>query len=124
MEHATDSVKMQQYRQAARRRETERRAARSHRRQQALAVARRAAHLLRHEFGASRVALFGSAREEGLFFERSDVDIAAWGLSEDSYFRAVSALLSLDASISVDLVRVEEARPSLRAVIEQEGVLL
>ena len=44
-----------------------------------------------------------------------------WGLAEAEYLRAVSALLDLEGSIDVDLVRIEEAKPELRHPIELEG---
>lgn len=124
MDWESGSAEMEQFRSAARRRETERQGARVRRRRRALVLASRAAVLLRDEFGAERVALFGSVREEGLFFEGSDVDLAVWGLPEEHYLRAVSRLLSLDPGIPVDLVRVEDARPTLRTVIDEEGVPL
>ncbi|MDM8553082.1 hypothetical protein QUF72_23605, partial [Desulfobacterales bacterium HSG2] len=58
------------------------------------------------------------------FNHRSDVDLAVWGLDERKYYRAVAQLLSVDTEISVDLVRTEEARKSLRARIEREGVII
>ena len=54
----------------------------------------------------------------------SDLDIAVWGLDEKNFHRAVAKLLELDPSQRVDLVRIEDARDSLRSVIDQEGVLL
>lgn len=94
------------------------------RRERAWRVAHRAARLLREQFGASHVAAFGSLTRGGLFHQRSDVDLAVWGLDEQLYYRAVSHLLSLDPSVSVDLVEAESARPALKATIEREGILL
>lgn len=84
-------------------------------------VARQAARLLRDAFGATRVVVFGSLLERSLFHERSDVDLAAWGISEERYLSAVSRLLSLDSQVDIDLIRVEEATERLLSVIEQEG---
>jgi len=94
------------------------------RRSRAWEVAHRAAAILKDEFGARQVALFGSLTGATTFHLRSDVDLAVWGLEERHYYRAVSRLQDLDPSIEVDLVEVEHARPSLRAVIEREGVIL
>ncbi|KAA3664800.1 MAG: nucleotidyltransferase domain-containing protein [Chloroflexi bacterium] len=87
-------------------------------------VAEQGAALLKSEFGAERVAVFGSLLAPNLFHHRSDVDLAVWGLPEDDYFRAVGRLQSLDGQISVDLVVVEMASPRLQKKIAHEGKLL
>ena len=94
------------------------------RRRRALALAQRAALLLKEDFGACRVAVFGSVLRPKLFHERSDVDLAVWGLDEHVYLRALAALLDLEPEISVDLVEAEQAQPGLTQVIETEGVAL
>lgn len=94
------------------------------RREKAWQLAKTAAALLKEEFGAARVAVFGSLVHPQLFHRRSDVDLAVWGLEGIEYYRAVSRLLSLDADISFDLVEVEHASPRLREKIDQEGQLL
>jgi len=85
-------------------------------------TARAAAELLRGKFQAGRVAVFGSLIHPGLFHRWSDVDVAAWGIAPDAIWRAIGAAMDLDAPIPVNLVVVESARPSIRAVIEAEGV--
>ncbi len=112
------------YRAGARRREQQRAQALAARRERAWDVARRGAQMLKEQFGAARVAVFGSVLRPEVFFERSDVDLAVWGLDERLYLRAVSRLLDLDPEISVDLVEVEFASPRLREAIEQEGEIL
>jgi len=115
---------IENYRQTARRRRRDA----EHRRQQRLAqawkVAHKAADLLRERFSAQRVAAFGSLVHPGRFHTRSDVDLAAWGLDEREYLRAVAAVTALDRDISVDLIAVEEAPESLRKRIETEGASL
>ncbi len=112
------------YREGYRRRREQRQQALAARRAQAWQVARAAAALLKEQFGAAQVAVFGSLLRPEKFYERSDVDLAVWGLDEREYFKAVSRLLDLDPEISVDLVEIEFATPHLRAAIEQEGVAL
>jgi len=112
---------MELYRAGLHQRLAERRKWEEKRRQRALAVAQRAAKLLKREFGATHVVLFGSLARGGPFDEHSDIDLAAWGIEEDRYLRAISKLLDLDPTFSVDLVRAEEAPPSLLEVIESEG---
>ncbi len=46
------------------------------------------------------------------------------GLDEKYYYLAVAKLLESDPDERVVLVRIEDARDSLRDVIHQEGVLL
>jgi len=113
-----------QWCRAAQERAGRRRRAREARRQEALALARRLAEMLRQEFGADRVLLFGSVVHARLFHERSDVDLAAWGIAEDRYLRAVARCLEEDPRFSVDLIRVEEAPPGLLHRIEEEGMEL
>lgn len=84
--------------------------------------ARGLAQRLVEGFGASRVWLFGSL-VWGRPDEASDLDLAAEGLAEEAYFRALAALLR-DAAVPVDLVRLEEAPPSLRERILRSGLLL
>jgi uncharacterized protein len=92
------------------------------RRQKAWQLARQAAQLLREEFGASRVVVFGSLTREHSFTRWSDIDIAAWGIAAPDSFRAVGALMDLDEEIAVNLVDIATARPPLLATIEQDGV--
>jgi predicted nucleotidyltransferase len=112
---------MEAYRQAARRRIQARRRTRDRRRDRAWQLARRAATLLKEEFGATRVAVFGSLVQSRLFHLRSDIDLAVWGLPERDYYRAVGRLLSLDPDISFDLIEVEFASQRLRKRIQLEG---
>ena len=87
-------------------------------------LAAQAAELLKKEFGASEVLVFGSVTQPARFHAHSDLDLAAWGIEADLYLRAVGRLLSLDPQFLVDLVRMEEAPDTLRAVIERTGVSL
>ena len=112
------------YRTGARRREQQRAQALAGRHARAWDVARRGAQMLKDQFGAARVTVFGSVLRPEFFYERSDVDLAVWGMDERLYLKAVSRLLDIDTDISVDLVEAEFARPTLLSVIEQEGVAL
>ncbi len=66
------------------------------RRARAWEEARRGAALLKNEFGVKRVMVFGSLCHPNLFYERSDIDLAVWGIEERRYLRAVGRLLDLD----------------------------
>lgn len=92
------------------------------RRLRAWSVARRAASLLKKEFGATRVVVFGSLVHKDCFTAWSDVDLAAWGIRPQDTFRAVAALLGLSDDVEINLVDVATCRPSLLATIEGEGI--
>jgi predicted nucleotidyltransferase len=115
-----DSMKI--YQETARRRQAEGSRRLTRRREHAWEVARQAAALLRRQFGAGQVLVFGSLVRSHLFHSRSDVDLAVWGLEERQYYRAVAQVLALDPAVEIDLVRVEEAPASLLVCIEREGV--
>ena len=78
-----------------------------------------AARLLLEKYQASRVVLFGSLAT-GTHDEHSDVDLAVVGLPSWAYFHALADLMALFAG-PVDLVRIEEATPSLVERIQDEG---
>ena len=85
-------------------------------------LAREAAKILREQYHAKRVAVFGSLLHESRFTEWSDVDIAAWGIPAEQTFRAIGAIMDLDASFEINLVDVNTCTPSLLQAIEQEMV--
>ncbi len=84
-----------------------------------LPMARR---LLDERYGARRIVLFGSlaSGEPG---PDCDVDLAVEGLEPKRYFDALADLQEIFRA-GVDLVRIEEALPSLRLVIDSEGIPL
>lgn len=115
---------MAAYRIAARRRHEREQQELALREKRAWDLARRAAALLRQQFGATRVVVFGSLVHQGCFTPWSDVDIAAWGICPQDTFRAIGAVMDIDAEIEVNLVDVETCSSSLLATIEQEGMNL
>lgn len=87
-------------------------------------IARLAARLLRERFGATRVVAFGSLAHRTWFTPWSDVDLAAWGIPPDAFYRAVALVTGLSPEFEIDLIVPEDCRPALRQVIEREGVEL
>jgi predicted nucleotidyltransferase len=75
--------------------------------------------LLVERFGATRVVLFGSLLR-GRLDDWSDVDLAVAGVAPADHFRAAAAIETL-LDATVDLVRCEEAPPSLLARLDEEG---
>lgn len=121
MDQLITDTQMAEYRAAAARRDYDALRCRAARWERAQHLAGQAAHILRVEFGATRVVLFGTGTSADRFHLRSDLDLAVWGLPERLYLRAVARLLSIDAGMPVDLVMAEDAGPSLRAAIAAEG---
>jgi predicted nucleotidyltransferase len=121
--HLTDA-QMAEYRAGTARLAERERAALAEREVRAWELAHQAAALLRRQFAAGRVVLFGSLVHPGLFTEWSDVDLAVWGLGPDDTLRALGAVHDLSAEIELNLVDVATCRASLLGVIEREGVAL
>jgi predicted nucleotidyltransferase len=84
-------------------------------------LARQAAVLLRAEFHADQVVVFGSLIHAGCFTPWSDVDVAASGIESRETLRAMEAVRDLSDEIPVHLVDLAACSDSLRTVIEQEG---
>jgi len=109
------------YRATMKKREARARREQEQRREQARATARRVAQYLCDTYDVSRVVLFGSMAQEVPLSRHSDLDLAVWGLDADDYFEAVGRVQGEGAPFSVDLVRMEQAPDSLRAVVQEAG---
>ena len=94
------------------------------RRDKAWQAAFQAADLLKKEFGASRVVVFGSLAHEDWFTPWSDLDLAAWGIAPSQFYRAVAAVINIASGIDIDLVDLEGCSTGLRDAIEREGIEL
>ena len=92
------------------------------RKDEAMEIAGRASDLLKKEFGATRVVIFGSLIHDEFFNPWSDIDLAAWGISPDDFYAAVAAVTELSASFRIDLVDVNDCKLSVRQAIEREGL--
>ena len=112
------------YRATAQRRAAEASRTLALRRVRAREVARQAAALLKEQFGATQVAVFGSTVHGHWFSATSDIDLAASGLASDDYFTAVARLQDLSPEFKVDLVALEHCKAELRESIAREGVIL
>ncbi|MFQ5813160.1 MAG: nucleotidyltransferase family protein [Anaerolineae bacterium] len=88
------------------------------RKEQALEAAEACIRLLKERFGARRVILFGSIAGQGIWHERSDIDLAVEGLAGSDFFPAYSACRDLlPRGLELDLVPLEDAYPEMRARI-------
>ena len=112
---------LQIYIGSAKKREKARLAELEKRRQNGLKLAKEAAKLLKIQFGATQVILFGSLLTNK-FHETSDIDLAVNGLPENRYFQAVGYLLGL-GEFEFDLVEISQAHPEIARAIAK-GVML
>jgi predicted nucleotidyltransferase len=112
---------MQVYRRTARQRWLAEQAQLARRRERAWDLARQAAEMLRRDFAAVRVVIFGSLVHQDCFTEWSDVDLAAWGLDSKNWLKAMGAVQRLSDEIELNLVDVGSCSPELLAAIEREG---
>lgn len=94
------------------------------RHQAGLQQAKALADILKAEFGATKVALFGSMLSVNDIHLGSDIDLAVWGLPYEEYIAALTELMTNAKEFDVDLVRIEEAPPSLKTYIFKEGLTL
>jgi predicted nucleotidyltransferase len=90
--------------------------------QAAQELAQQAAQLLRTDFAAKKVILFGSATHPSLFTPWSDVDLAVEGISATQFYAAVATVTGLSSSFRVDLIDLGTCTARLRQEIEQHGV--
>ena len=114
--------KLAVYRASAQRRREQERSELEQRRTKAWAAARQVARLLKLQFQATRIVVFGSLARESGFTRWSDVDIAVWGIAPEDTFRAIGAVLDMNTEVEVNLVDVNTCRASLLEVIEQDGI--
>jgi len=80
------------------------------------------ARLLREEFGATQLLVFGSAVNADYFSEKSDIDIAAWGIPIAQYLSAVLTVNEFHDDFKVDLLDPIFCCSTLQKRIEEEGV--
>lgn len=90
-------------------------------REEAQELAERCATLLREQFGARRVILFGSTAGDAPWHSRSDLDLAVEGLPPEKHWQALHACYELlPPELTLDLIPLESAWPELRARIVGE----
>ncbi len=92
---------------------------------EAINVARGIANGLKKKFNAKKVVLFGSLATME-FIEGSDIDIdidiAAWGIPYDNFFKAVAFAAGSSKKFKVDLVDAQDASDSLLDSIKRDGI--
>jgi len=115
--NVVDADKMYGYILAARKREQARQESLRQLQSRGIETAKRAARMLRQEFGVKRVVLFGSMLQPKIH-ANSDIDLAVWNLSKSDYFQAVGKLQGL-SEFAIDLVESENAPDYIVEAIAQ-----
>lgn len=80
------------------------------------------AQRLKEEFGATRVVVFGSLTCKERYTKWSDIDLAAWGIPPERFYKAVAIVTGVSEEFEVDLIDGEECHPQLQQTLEQEGI--
>lgn len=93
----------------------------ANRRRRAIQTARKAANLLRREYGAKTIMVFGSLVRRGDFTLWSDIDLAAQGIPPERFYEAVGAVTGISPEFKIDLVDMGSCSLSLRKNINEEG---
>lgn len=116
---------LEQYKKSARRRSISSKlsATDEAKRNTLLRQAGEAAKLLKEQFDAQKVILFGSLAHRAWFTADSDVDLAVEGL-KGNYWQAWRQVEDIFDDHQVDLVEIESASTSLRYVIQTDGIEL
>ncbi len=91
------------------------------RKEKALKIADDCINILKKEFGANDVIIFGSLRGDSPWHEKSDLDLAVKGMSDEQIWNAYGKLEKIVPSwLKVDLVPVEKVPDYIRNRILQK----
>lgn len=112
------------YIQKLKARQAQEKALAENKRQQALAAAREIAILLKRDFAAQRVILFGSTLSPEYFHLRSDIDLAALGIPAKTFLKAYACATDLAKSFNLDLIDLKDCRQAFREKILTRGMEL
>ena len=92
--------------------------------QQAWEAAHRVATVLYQDFGAAKVAVFGSLAEHRWFTTGSDIDIAVWGLTDAQCRDARSEIAGLCPEFKIDLINFEASTGLFRERVQRQAISL
>ena len=90
--------------------------------QRAWETARRLAIVLYRDFGATKVAVFGSLTEPKRFTQNSDIDILVWGVSYDKCLDALWETKGLDPEFKIDIINFKSVDRLFRERILNEAI--
>ncbi len=80
------------------------------------------ATLLYEEFGATKVAVFGSLTEPIGFTKSSDIDIAVWGLSDNTHSKAIDKVIDRNSGFKIDIINFDTTKGLFRERIQQQAI--
>ena len=92
--------------------------------QRAWKTAQQIAAMLYQDFGATRVAVFGSLAEKEWFTQLSDIDIVAWGMPNEAYWDAYGKVVYFDATFNIDFVSFENTTGLFRERVQRQAVFI
>ncbi|MFW6301592.1 MAG: nucleotidyltransferase family protein [Bacillota bacterium] len=87
-------------------------------------AAERAAKILKDQFQADKVWIFGSLTQKERFHERSDIDLAASGIPPEKFYKAFGTITRELKDFQIDLVDIDDCKGYLKEAIKREGELI
>ena len=84
--------------------------------------AHRVATVLYQNYGASKVAVFGSLAERECFTEKSDIDMVVWGLSYNKCLDALWETEGLSSEFKIDIIDFETSNGPFRQRILNQAI--
>ena len=85
-------------------------------------AAHRVATVLYQDYGASKVAVFGSLTERECFTENSDIDIVVWGISYNRCLDVLWDTKGLTTEFKIDLIDFESSNGLFRQRILNQAI--
>ena len=89
---------------------------------QAWNAAYKVAEHLYAQFDTIQVVVFGSLTEPMWFTNKSDIDIAVSGLSDDDYDKAWEVVMDFDSGFKMDIVNFDTAKELFRERIKHQAI--
>ncbi len=90
--------------------------------QRAWQAAHRVATVLYQDYGASKVAVFGSLAERELFSKNSDIDIIVWGISYNKCLDVLWNTEGISSEFKIDLIDFETSNRLFRERILNQAI--
>ena len=90
--------------------------------QRAWQTAHRVATVLYQDYGASKVAVFGSLAERELFSKNSDIDIIVWGISYNKCLDVLWNTEGISSEFKIDLIDFETSNRLFRERILNQAI--
>ncbi|HHV97010.1 MAG TPA: nucleotidyltransferase domain-containing protein [Clostridiaceae bacterium] len=92
---------------------------------EAFCCAKKVAYFLKENYGVDKVYLYGSLAKGEYFDKLSDIDLYITGWkNEKQYWSMLAEAQSLSRPYPISIVTEREALPSLKQIVEKEGILL